>query len=162
MEGAGLFIMGLIVFVSLVLGITGGIMTMANIAKGKESNAKRPQPNAKKTHNRKKKSKKQRIMEEDGVTRVDSIVKDRLVISRALNDDKSQTEFNCLADGIDTTRQISKQRERSNNSYNILSNKLYNAPATQTPHQDYGLAANQLNNDAVINQANQMYMHNQQ
>ena len=161
MNTTTLFIMSLITFLSLSLGIAAGVITTANMVKKKEENANRSQTGMRKPYKNKKKRKKVKSMEDEGVAIIDSsIAKDRLVISRALNNDTSQTEFNCLADGTDTMSQINRQRERSNNSYNILSNKL-STPVNQANLQSHALSANQLNNDAIANQIHQMYLSGQ-
>ena len=125
MEGIALLVMGLLVFTALLLGIACGIAAVANIAISRKPQSKRTRSGA----NQRKLSTRppSQVNGSANPAQPDESLqtaKERLIIARALNDDKSQTEFNCLADGEDMEAQILRQRERSNDSYNILSKKM--------------------------------------
>ena len=156
-----LFIMGTIVLISLLLGIGGGVVLATNIVKVKS-------PKAKQQGNGGEQGRRVYMAEDyepysvtpAGMENETPLVSaERPAILRALNDDQSSTEFNCLADGTDMINQINRQRERSNNSYNILSQKI-NAPRKTAP-QDYGAEASRISNNAVMNHVNHVQMHNQ-
>ena len=115
-----LLFFSIIIFFALLIGIFLGVMVAANFAelqkKAKDDN---PKPR------KKKKIEKETLKENPAVKRsVADIKAPSPVMMRALNDDESQTEFECDNDGEDLNERIREQRKHTAQSYNILSSRL--------------------------------------
>ena len=149
MHIVSLFIMGLIIILATLAGLGLGVAFAANIVCGKAAPVRPPankRPRGGMYPGSRPAAAKQ-YAEPSGAP-------ERPVILRALNDDVSRTEFDCLADGSSMDGQIRRQRERSNDSYNILGKKLGGGSGIQAAqeHARSSMAANRGINDIAMHQ----------